>query len=204
MINTYVDPDIKELLGVWPMGWTFGLREHSVCVVAGAYKGRVIDLLYQVYRPRRILGFDPQQWAIKTATERVGHLPEVELYPFAIGLTNGVFPMGETETDGCSFVNAGEGVRQPGFGEMQDIRNFDFGPRVDLAVFNMEGYEFDLLPYMISLGMMKTWDRFAVQFHHGFGNDGNYQSLLKDMARTHEVVIDNAPQWVYWRSKTHQ
>lgn len=194
-----IDEDIRELLKVWPMGWQFGLPPHSVCVVAGAYKGRVMDLLHQVYKPARILGYEPQPWALERARARVGHLPSCELYPYGLGTVDGTFEMGEWETDACSFVNH---VRVMGMGELRRIETVFPTEVIDLAVINMEGYEFNLLPHMVEQGMMDRWLRLAVQFHHGFGNDAVYPELRRMLARTHDVVIDQAPQWVYWRHRS--
>jgi len=197
MINTKVTEDIKELLDVWPMGWTFDLPPESTVVVAGSYKGRVLDLIDQVYSPSGIYGFEPQKWAFDIANERTKDLSNIYNHNYAIGAKSGVFPMGEWETDACSFVNH---VREQGSGVMREIDTFFPSTfQVDLAIFNMEGYEFDLLPYMIEKGMMNHWKRFAVQFHHGFGNDSKWTDLFEKMTETHEIVIDNYPQWVYWR-----
>lgn len=201
MINTRVTPDIKELLDIWPMGWTFDLPEDSAVVVAGSYKGRVLDLINQVYNPGRIYGFEPQKWAYEIANERMAYAKNVLNLNVAIGITSGEFKMGEWGTDGCSFINTE--VRVSGIGNMIDIATAfpnEMIP-IHLAIFNMEGYEFDLLPYMIQNQMMGNWHRFAVQFHHNFGNDHGYSELLKNMAKTHEIIIDNAPQWIYWRKK---
>ena len=195
-----VSDDIKELLDIWPMGWNFDLPENSVVVVAGSYKGRVLDLVDQVYSPLVIYGFEPQGWAFDIANDRMAFNENVVNSNFAIGIERTTKKMGEWGTDACSFVNTEK--RESGMGKMNDINVvFENVPKIDLAIFNMEGYEYDLLPYMIETGSISKWIRLAVQFHNGFGNDHVRDKLFEGLEKTHEIVTNNYPQWVYWRKR---
>lgn len=177
-------------------------------MVAGAYKGKVMQLLADMYPDYGIiLGFEPQPWARFQAEYRLKEYKWAIVEDYGIGTKTGTFTMGEWETDGCSFVNIGESALQHGEGRLVDaVDIFDtFGFReetpLDLAVFNMEGYEFDLLPYMIEKELMQYVKRIAVQFHHGFGNDFDFQETLKGLSLTHKLVIDEMPQWGYWERR---
>lgn len=226
MINTRnISDDVKELLNTWPIGWTFDLPSDATVIVAGSYKGRVMDLIDQVYSPKRIIGFDPAPWACEVAADRMvardlhsDFIPRgnnYEIHQYGIGTQTGVFPMGEWETDGCSFVHVGGDSREQGRGEMREmvaaLDELNIG-HVDLVIFNMEGYEFNLLPYMLDAGMLGirkgskvalscAFDRLCVQFHHGFGNDGDWPATRERIEQTHEVQVDNYPQWISWRAR---
>lgn len=199
--------EIRELAAVWPLCFQFKLQPHSRMLVAGAYKGKVIQLLADMYPDyHRIWGFDPQSWAIQQAKLRLAGYRDIVLHNVAIGTKYGTFPMGEWETDACSFANIGENARVHGEGKMvyvesvfEELGFIEHG--LDLAVFNMEGYEFDLLPHLIEKDLIKYVNRMAVQFHHGFGNDFDFQETLKGLSLTHRLTVDQMPQWGYWERR---
>jgi len=200
--------DLRELAASWPLCFLFKLPPQARVVVAGAYKGKVIQLLADMYPDHgTIYGFDPQPWAIEQARIRLSGYKNVNLMNIGIGTKHGSFPMGEWETDACSFVNIGENARQHGEGmlvlaeSMFDELKFNEQTPLDLAVFNMEGYEFDLLPYMIEKDLMWSVERIAVQFHHEFGNDFDFDATLRGMSLTHKIVVDQRPQWIYWERR---
>lgn len=195
-------PDCQELLDSWPLAGQFELVPGDTVIVAGAYKGRVCDLLSQLYPGARLYGFEPQRWAADVANERTKYDPNVLVLYFGLGVASVLsMLMGEFETDACSFVNTGEGSRRQGVGDLMEVGlalDMVHVTRVSLAVLNMEGYEFPLLAHMIKTGLIDRFDRLAVQFHFGFGNDGGYAQLMDDMAETHDLVYDDRPSWGYW------
>lgn len=209
-------PEIEQLLKEWPMGYALDLPPNSTCVVAGMYKGRVAELLHELYKPERIVGYDPQLWALNETRERAKRLgipinpPYVpssgsywELRNHAIGVGDAEHvPMGEWETDGCSFINHGSRVR--GYGDIAEISaqfERDMIYHVNLVVFNMEGYEYQLLPHMVERGMMRNIDTLAVQFHTGLGNAVSQWQVYQWLEPTHVVAIDDFPRWVLWKSR---
>lgn len=186
------------------MGARLALREGATCVVAGAYKGKVVDLLYHLYQPARIVGYEPQDWAFFMAKGRVGDLPGVELHRYGIGVEFGVFPMGEWGTDGCSFVNVGS--REQGEGLVAEIgKEFDQRglDEIDFFLMNMEGYEYSLLPHMCATGVIRRVALLAAQFHL---NLQNYSALaeanmFRDLLATHRLVEDDYPRWQLWERR---
>lgn len=191
----------QTLLDVWPMGREFDLPRASVCIVAGAFEGNVMELLDEVYSPDLIVGFEPQRWAYEYSSDRLVERPNCLVVPYGISAgERGRFPMGEFHTDGCSFMNVGS--RDQGSGvlfPMDEVLHRLRLPAIDLAVFNMEGYEYRLLPYIFEKGLQHRIDRFAVQFHTTFGDSETYQKIVTVLGSTHKLTIDDFPRWVYWR-----
>jgi hypothetical protein len=199
---------MEDLLDRWPMGRTFDLPPLSTCVVAGAFTGRVMELLDALYDPERIIGFEPQIWAFQQAWQRLSDKTNCLLLPWGISTgAEGIFEMVAYETDECSFVGLGDErgpvrSKQRGEGRLVEatraFRMVGLG-LVDLAVINMEGYEYPLLPYLIDQRM--TADRMVVQFHTKFGTDEQEAQIRLGLDRTHEVIEDDFPRWVYWRRR---
>lgn len=193
---------------MWPLCFHFKLDPGAQILVAGAYKGRVIQLLADMYPHYGVIyGLDPQEWAIDQAQMRLSGYRDIKLFQFGIGAKHGRFPMGEWETDACSFVNIGENARIPGEGDLvlaeaifEKFGFIDHG--LDLAVFNMEGYEFELLPYLVEKDLMRHVEHLAVQFHPQFVPDGDISGISDMISKTHRFVINNIPQWGYWVRNT--
>lgn len=138
----------------WPL-WP-----DSVVVEVGGYKGRWALQIAERYTPLLYV-FEPQPWAFQTLCEVLGE--QAEVLPYALGVEDAHLPMGEWETDGCSFVSE----REPsGMGRMREIAGAFHEleiDQVDLMLVNIEGYEYTLIPHMLDRGIHP--DRLMVQFH---------------------------------------
>lgn len=139
----------------WP------LTKESVVVEVGGYKGRWALQIAERYHPWLYV-FEPQPWAF-AACQKVLDGKAIVL-PYGLGATSGMLPMGDWETDGCSFVKPSSATS--GSGMMREIggafRELQIS-RVDLMLINIEGYEYTLLPHMFDQGIYP--DRLMVQFH---------------------------------------
>lgn len=233
-----VPHDVAELIATWPLIQMFNPPEGATIVIVGAYQGKVIEALLELYGDRHLVihGFDPQQWALQRAHERLMKLQAAEwlqgeaapglhyrfpwqgnsrvtLWPFALGVEAGRQPMGEWETDACSFYRVGQRVQ--GDGEirnahevLEDELNLD---AIDLMVMNCEGAEWELLPYFMATRWATSIKRLAVQWHADALMPGMADAKIND-SRTevldrllaalhhghgHRLVVDLRPAWTY-------
>lgn len=176
------------------------LEASSVGIVAGAYKGDTIEFLHGLYN-MQLYGFEPQEWALNIARERFHGLANIRLYPYGIGTETGRFDMGEWGNDACSFVED-PAARTHGTGEMQDTAAvFDslglLEKPIDLAVFNLEGYEYKLLPYLHDLGVLRNIMHLVVQFHDMDRMLAEYGATCDMLVQTHRNRWEHA-NWSYW------
>lgn len=161
-------------------------------VVAGAYKGLVVDYLATLYPSAPVLGYEPQGWAYEVARERNSIHKNAKIYPYGLGVeTKDSVPMGEFSTDACSFL---EDSGERGFGNLEDAA-LHLGPGVDLLVINMEGYEYKLLPYLLRFAPKAL----AVQFHTKYATWNEHFNLLFNLGKVygHEFTLA-LPQWGLW------
>lgn len=195
--------ELTQLLERWPMGQTFDLPPDSNIVVCGAYKGITMELLATLYKPKAIIGFEPQEWAAEQARMRM-LATDYPSMVYGYGLADGSkrMMMGEFGTDACSAINTGINSREEGWCLFEDankvLTNLGLG-KIDLFVMNIEGYEFALLPYLKANGWWRHIDRFVVQFHLGFGNDSNYNELIHELDSEYTFVEGPLPVWGYWK-----
>lgn len=195
--------DLEELLERWPLANHFSLPADSIIVVVGAYTGKTMDLLDEIYHPKRIYGFEPQPWASQIAADRLILKPHCQVYNVALGPDAGYFEMGEWGTDGCSLVNTGASAREHGMASvMQPETYFDNIPHCDLLVMNIEGYEYTLLRHMRSQAILEKIDRLAVQWHIDLGP--GYDEAIMDKSIDELYVLDEfllkldeRPAWTY-------
>lgn len=199
--------ECKALQERWQLADAFSLPSDSTVVIVGAYKGLAMELIDELYHPKYLIGYEPQDWAAAEATARIALRANCQI--ISNGLWAGVpekriVPMGEWHTDACSFINTGPNSRQQGQGVVVDgdyALRITGLPSFDLVIMNIEGYEFELIPYLMDKGWLPKFQRLAVQFHLGFGNDDDYAGLIERISETHSLRIDDRPSWVYWEKE---
>lgn len=174
----------------WP------LTKDSVVVEVGGFKGRWALQIAERYAPRLYV-FEPQPWAHKTCQEVLGD--QATVLPFALGVEDAWLPMGEWETDGCSFVKQDE--RGACAAMRWIVTAFaDLAlDHIDLMLMNIEGYEYTLIPHMLDRGILPQ--RLMVQFHTFADPDGaKGAAVFERLARLgYEIVWTYGEVLTAWR-----
>lgn len=205
-----VDGDVAALIADWPLCQLFRLQPSDHAVVVGAYEGKLMQALLELYPGIQITGFEPQPWAFNKAWRRLletyGGENGWRLEPYGLGTESrdGV-PMGEFETDAASFVNVGPGSRQQGAGDLLEAtKALSQSWPIDLMVMNIEGYEFQLIEYLAQQDLLKHIKRLAVQWHLGLAGAGvdADRGRMDDLIALlhfhgHRLVYDERPSWTY-------
>lgn len=194
-----VNDELINLMERWPMVAKFNLPPNSAVLVVGAYKGISMKLIQELYHPRVLIGYEPQLWAVVEAMQTLQATNGV-VFNWGLGVESGRFPMGEWNTDGCSFINVDS--REQGVGLMwnadQALKVLEL-PVIDLMVMNIEGYEFELIPYLHDKGWLNHIDRLAVQFHTGFPNEYKMPGTIKLLDDNYKKrTWDELPSWGMW------
>lgn len=175
------------------------LRPDSTIVVAGAYKGDTIAFLTKIYPDANIFGFEPQEWAYKICLYRFEHNFRVSVFNYGLGIKAGMFPMGEFGNDACSFV-PDPAARTQGLGEMRKIDDVFNGLKIlqkdiDLILFNVEGYEYELIPYMKDKKLLERVRLLVVQLHD---LDRSRVEQLELMLSLSHQKVWSFGSWPHW------
>lgn len=206
-----LDGELGAFGSSWPLWQHFDLDGTSdpLIVVVGAYQGIVMNLMLELFEDAEVVGYEPQQWACERALERLrGYsLDRFKLHAYGLGERDELnVEMGEYHTDACSFVNTGPESREHGSGHMLEANACltRLGPKVDLMIMNIEGYEYKLIPHLMAGGYFQNIERLAVQFHIdlGFGtSEGDMDDLIDRVSGYMDstVFVDERPTWVYWK-----
>lgn len=175
----------------------FPLTPDSIVMELGGFNGRWCSEIARRYNPRLYV-YEPQAWAFDKLVEVLADY-NTEVFNVGLGTQNAHLAMGEYGTDGCSFLPAG---RERGTGRMRewytelDALQLD---HIDLLLINIEGYEFELLPYIMPWIHNVKW--LMVQFHlQAGGRDwtSEYHAIREQLAATHNVLWDYGPVLVCW------
>lgn len=139
------------------------LPTGAVVVVVGAYRGDTVRFITAHHPTAHIYAFEPQPWAYD---ELITSTVTKFAMNIALGDRDAEVPMYEFATDACSVMPL-EHSRQTGKGLMQDSHKVLVDMlginRIDLLFMNIEGYEYDLLPYLFTLPIVIN--RVMVQWH---------------------------------------
>ena len=179
--------------------WIFG--EDSVVVELGGYKGRWALEIATRYNPNLFV-FEPQVWAFDICKVALSPWPRTHVYNYGLGLSTGVFPMGRFETDGCSFVETD--MTQAGMGEMKEIVGaFDLLKieSIDLLMMNIEGYEFQLIPYLLQTRLLSRIKNLCVQFHSKFDVGHELDFCLSILNRQFDTLWDYGTSLSGWQRR---
>lgn len=181
----------------------FPLNEDSVVFEIGGYEGRWSVEISKLYHPKLYV-FEPQHWAWKKCTEALKPFESAHVYNFGLGTKSGEFQMGNWETDGCSFSNIPDN-RPVGYGNLQEVTSFlkkEDIRRIDLCLMNIEGYEFELIPYMIRTGVIDRIHFFMCQFHTFKSEDDQaYYDLRRRISVKKKIRFDYGKVLTCWESR---
>lgn len=175
----------------WPM-----LTNKSTVLEIGSYRGRWALQIARRYNPR-LFCFEPQVWAWDVCRNVLSNYNATVLN-YGLGIENATLPMGEFETDGCSFLRT---TRSQGTGELREVSSVLKELRIkkiDLALFNIEGYEYLLIPHMFRRGIYPK--RFMVQCHDYEGFD-EYNSLIELILSKYNLLWDYGKMLTAWEAK---
>lgn len=205
-------PEVRDLARIWPLGFMFQLPENANIVVAGAYRGAVMELLATIYPDySRLIGFEPQKVHRDFAQERLTkgnpQPHRVLVNGYGIGVENAVLPMAEYGAEFSGFVATDPrrpDLTEHGVGEIREfnevMERLDIH-KIHLLLLNMEGYEFYLVPHLLKTGWFENGaiSHLAIQIHWGMPNDGVYSEMVADIRKTHKLVYDAIPNWAWFQ-----
>lgn len=178
----------------WP------INEDSEVWEIGGYEGRWAAQMIEKFDPT-IHVFEPQDWAYKKLSNRFWDNEKVFIYPWGLWVYDTALTLHHYETDGASLMHEGGLSRNCAFRDVYDILKAATKD-IDVALMNIEGAEFILIPYMVGLKLMKRFRYFWCQFHPFADPSGARKGeIYNGMQLTHKVLWDFYPTAVAWERK---
>jgi FkbM family methyltransferase len=175
------------------------LTDKSVVFDFGGYVGDVSWRFHSHYRPNLHI-FEPVPRFLSILRERFEGCSNITIHPFAIGATERreIFGIGAAGTG--AFAKTQESVEVAFLEARTVLRNLP--QAVDLAVINIEGGEYELIPALHGCDFLKKINKLLIQFHYVGESPAkareNCRSLL---SATHELEWSYDFIWESWHLK---
>lgn len=191
----------REMDGDNTLALDWELTEDSHVWEIGGFEGRWAQQIWDKFHCH-ITIFEPQLWAFDKMKKRFEGIDKIEIHPYGLWTRDEVLPIGGHDTDGAGIYSDRNPVKVVMFRDFyKEISGFR--KPIDLALMNIEGMEYDLLPRFVGSGVMERFDYFWCQFHPGLTGDKGELSaeIFNGIERTHRRLWDCYPTAVAWRRK---
>lgn len=178
----------------------FPVTEDSLVVEIGGYEGRWALEMCKRYNPRMLV-YEPQDWAFMKCKEALKEYhPKAIVLNFGLGTKTAWMEMGQWGTDGSSFIHI-DATKPTGESRTVDAAQaLHSCGEIDVMLMNIEGYEFQLIPYLVEKGIMKRVKYFMCQFHtFEDADEAKYLALRELLGKTMAVEWDYGKVLTCWR-----
>jgi FkbM family methyltransferase len=176
------------------------LSSDSVVLDFGGYIGDVSWRLHSRYHPR-IHIFEPVPQFVEILRKRFKGCDNVTIHAFAIGASD------KKETFGIHAAGTGRFMQAATMVEVEfrDVSRVipELPKTADLAIINIEGGEYDLIPCLQACGFLRKVKQLLIQFH-GVGEDpaGSRHECRRLLAIDHEEDWSYDFVWESWRLRS--
>jgi len=177
------------------------LDENSHVWEIGGFEGRWAQQIWDKFHCY-ITIFEPQLWAVEKMKNRFAGIDKIDIRPYGLWLADGKYQMGNYHTDGASLVkNDGREATIPVSMKNYYPEIFFYNHlKIGLALMNIEGAEYTLLPFIIESGAINKFNNFWCQFHPEYPDDNRHKTIYEDMEESgFEKIWDFFPTAVAWK-----
>jgi FkbM family methyltransferase len=156
------------------------------------------------YPDYQFYGFEPAPLAFEAARKRLSEFENVSLYNFGLGVTSRIAALYDDQRDGATFIQSDGASADAQIMSVREFLENESIQSVQLMALNIEGGEFELLPYLISSNLIRQIERIMIQWHSVVKNANAIQVQIQSaLARTHEMTWNHGA-WEAWRLQSQQ
>lgn len=201
MKHTFTDPDLLALDKIWPIGQMLEVPEHGSIVVAGAYEGRYVHYLSEMFPKAFIVGYEPQRASYRIASNRLQGRAGIVFINAGLGTGDREVRMFNSETDGANIIREGGKLSRVVIKDAVNEIHSRLPRTVDLFVMNMEGSEWAVLPYLMDEMLHHRIRSFAIQFHPDYVSAERAFRVREQLSWYYHLIHNDYPSWTYWKRK---
>ncbi len=177
----------------------YPLNSLSVVFDVGGYMGDYSEAIFKNYGCKIYL-FEPIPSFYKVCVERFRDNPSVICLNYGLSSKTAFVNIGIND-DASSFIHFRRGIKtqQAHLKSIDDVFSDLNIKQVDLIKINIEGGEYDLLPAIIDLGLIKNFKYIQVQFHSFIKGAERKRDLIRNALRkTHYEMWSYEFVWESW------
>lgn len=174
------------------------LGDNAIVFDVGAYEGAWTKRMAEKYETYQFHSFEPAPRAYGVACKRLVEFENVNLYNLALGTTTKKALLYDSQNDGATLIQddgAGVDVQIMDFMEFVERENIQ---RIHLMSVNVEGWEFELLPYLILTGLIRQIERLMIQWHSVVSSSRKRQFAIQDAIAVSHKMTWNLGAWEAW------
>jgi len=184
---------------------TWNLDENSIVIDVGAYRGVWFTWMQPHYQCHYYL-IEPSPYSFDALKKVVGDYAKAHLFNLALWTEDGQGTLCDIERDRANLFGETEPrakvklVEAVKFFEENKLNN------VDVMSLNIEGAEFQLLPYFVKTGLVKRIKNLMIQWHYDTTKPHSEKRVWKireTLVPTHKMVW-NLGAWECWERKEQQ
>jgi FkbM family methyltransferase len=178
------------------------LNKESVVFDLGGYIGDFADGINKRYCCQ-IYVFEPMPVFFTKCLNRFSNFSNIKIYPFGLASKKGMFPISVSANGSSISLIKKDGPVIDVFVEsIVDFINSENIDRIDLFKINIEGGEYDVLPALISSGLIKRVDNLQIQFHDFIPNAERMRDDIRMLLlETHNETWCYKFVWENWKRK---
>lgn len=181
------------------------LNENSHVWEIGGFEGRWAQQIWDKFHCN-ITVFEPQVWAVNKMILRFQEMDKIKIRPYGLWTEDAYLAIGDFYTDGASVLKdkfpQTPCLFKDIFWEISNTPN-----QIDLALMNIEGAEYKLIPELVKRDAISRFKNFWCQFHPGLvgiGEDAvDYKviDIFLELDETHDILWDFYPTAVAWKRR---
>jgi FkbM family methyltransferase len=177
------------------------LNETSIVLDLGGYIGTYCALINQI-TPCNIYVFEPIKEYFNHCSERFKNNKNIRVFNFGVGASDDTIQISKAGDSSSAYRTNGDTeeciVRN--YREFLNSQKIGF---VDVMKINIEGGEYDVLPYLISSGEITSVGKIQVQFHNlTKDSKSRKDEICNDLSCTHELKWSSGEfVWEEWALK---
>lgn len=176
--------------------WLKDLKlDGAKVAVIGAYKGDTVAFIGEHHPKCQIYAYEPQIWAFTQLRNRFFGVEAINLFNYGIGvIDNEGVPLYEYGTDAASMIEL-PGWRSRDYVRIKNARKTWEG-MFDFMLINIEGYEYDLIPYLMEHNLApKEW---MIQFHFYKDSKAVEYAAVREQLEGHYFRQEIGKGWEYY------
>jgi FkbM family methyltransferase len=177
------------------------LNENSVVFDLGGYEGQFASDIYAKYGCT-VYVFEPVPQYADFIRKRFSQNPKIKVFTFGLGSKTEEMMIKVSEESSSLYLDgAGTSVR------IEDLTAFvhkEGIKTIDLMKLNIEGGEYDVVPYLVATGYIKHVRAIQIQFHK-FVKDAKARmdAIREDLKKTHVCDYCYEFTWEGWSRKAN-
>lgn len=182
-------------------GYNLPVAPGDTTFEIGGYEGKWAEYIAKTYNPWQHV-FEPAPRAYDVMKKRLVKYPKVMTYNFGLGCRDAILNLGDSDRDGAGFYKSEKPVVRA---EIVDIERFiqekGIGD-IKIARVNIEGGEYELIPYMVGTGVIRQVHYLFIQWHYiaSIPGAGPTRVAMDTLLRRSHRMVSPSPlrNWGMW------